>query len=151
MLQCEDVWDVCWLILTFPEVGGHIPTLDSYLDTDVQRDQMGFFFLMGSGEHTNHVISDTEKVKHEITNKKTGSMMCGNRVGWVPHERDGSGSLVMDLRIGHEPLEFRLGNLPVASSTTITFRSPHTSNPRLVTFSPIPEHYGLYWLLMTHL
>jgi hypothetical protein len=64
------------------------------------------------------------------------------KLSWMGTSR--TGSFVMDLRIGHEPLEFRFGNLQVASSTTITFRSPHTSNPRLVTFSPILEHYELY-------
>ena len=39
--------------------------------------------------------------------------------------------------------EFSLRNLPVASSTTAARRSPHSSNPRLVTFSPRLQHYGL--------
>jgi hypothetical protein len=39
--------------------------------------------------------------------------------------------------------EFNLRNLPVPSSTTAAWRSPHSSNPRLVTFSPRLQHYGL--------
>jgi hypothetical protein len=36
--------------------------------------------------------------------------------------------------------EFSLRNVPVASS--IPRRSPHSSNPRLATFSPRLQHYG---------